>query len=305
MKATPVFGASLEHIRPKSTLCVYSSVELEETVAETAEPNRIFCDTLGEGRPLVVVPWGPGSYGKLYRWALQPLATRTKVHFWDYRGCGKSSPAERYSMDDDCWDLISLIEGLQLEKPIVLGHSYGGMLALSLALERPDLVGGLILVNAMSDSSELKASRNRIREFLSPAKFVQWERLGMRCIAGEASDEEKLKYLETEARILVHDETHVVDLLRFLRINFEVLAQVQPSLQAFDLKDSVRKIQIPTLITAGSHDLIAQDAPKALHLKMPGSMFRRFEASAHLPFLEEPSRFHQLIGGWLDSLTSP
>lgn len=269
---------------------------------ETSAPsrNRLACDVDGEGRPVVVVPWGPGSYGTLFRWALHPLAERYQLVHWDYRGCGKSSKAPRYTMEDDLWDLASLIEALELDRPVLLGHSYGAMLALYLALEYPQHVGGLVLVNGMASARPLKASRARRKEFLTPRRYVQWEQLGYRCIGGEASGEEKLKYLEGEARFLLHDEAHLLTLMRHLRLDFHVLASVQESLQAFDVSKRLKQLDVPVLVTAGAHDRVAADEPKAMHLALKGSAYRRFANSGHLPFVEERDAFCQLVGDWLD-----
>lgn len=264
--------------------------------------NRLAIETQGEGRPLVVVPWGPGAFGSLYRWALQPLAEQHQLVHWHYRGCGKSSQAERYSMEDDLWDLTSLIEQLGLDRPILLGHSYGGMVALYLATEYPHLVGGLILVNCLPRGADLRLARQRRKEQWGTRRFVQWEHRGLRCIAGEANGEEKLKYLEDEARFMVRDERHVEPIMRRMRLNFHVLASVQESLQAFDVTKRLREIQVPCLVTAGSHDPIVGEGPKQLHLGLPGSNFRRFTESGHFPFLEQPAEFHRVVSEWVAAL---
>lgn len=267
-----------------------------------ATPNRLSYESQGAGRPVVVVPWGPGAYGSLYRWALQPLASRCRLIHWDYRGCGRSGPAARYSMEDDLWDLASLIEVLELDRPVLLGHSYGGMVALYLATEYPELCGGLVLSNTVPAGRDLLAARARRKAALGTRDFVRWEHLAFRCIEGVTTGEEKLEYLRTEARFLVHDPRFAAPILRRLRLNFEVLAAAQESLQAFDVRARLREVTVPCLVAAGHHDLIAGDGPKAMHLKLPDSRFRRFMNSAHMPFLEEPAAFCQAVAGFLEEL---
>jgi proline iminopeptidase len=263
-------------------------------------PPRLVCREQGEGSPLVLLPWGPGSFGSLYPWAFQPLTKAHRLIHWDYRGCGESSPAERYSLQDDAWDLLGLIESLKLDHPILLGHSYGGMVALAAALEQPELLGGLILANTMATSKGLLDAQKRRKERMTPRVFLRWQRLGLAAIAGEASGEDKLRYLELEARNWAENESVIQMILRRLRINFEVLARVQPTLQAFDVTSRLGEVTLPTLILAGGKDLIAGEHPRDLHLALEGSHFHRFLESGHFPFLEQPEAFFQVVSEWLE-----
>lgn len=263
---------------------------------------RLVWDEQGEGRPVVVLPWGPGGFGTLYRWALQPLAQRFRLIHWDYRGCGGSSPSERYSLEDDVLDLVSILDALELERPVLLGHSYGGMVALYLATEMPERLGGLVLSNTLASARGLRQAHQRRKQSLGVREYQRWERLGLRAVSGAASGEEKLRYLEIEARHWVRDPKHLPAVLRRFRINFEVLATAQPSLQAFDVSRRLREVKAPTLVLSGHQDPIVGEEPKALHMAIRGSRFHRFMKSAHLPFLEEPAAFTRVVTEWLDEL---
>jgi len=272
--------------------------------SQSPQPHRLVVETQGEGRPVVVVPWGPGGFGSLYRWALQPLARRVQLVHWDFRGCGRSTPAARYTMEDDLWDLCSVLDALEGPRPVLLGHSYGGMVALYLACEYPELIDGLVLVNTAARGAALREGLARRKKAMGLREFKRWEHLGLRAVAGEASGDEKLRWLEIEAGHLVRDPADVQAILRRVRVNFEVAASVQPSLQAFDVTKRLGKLEVPALVTAGAHDRILADAPRDLHLALPGSAFHRFRESAHMPFLEEPLEFHRVVGGWLAALDS-
>lgn len=266
------------------------------------ERPRIVCREQGQGHPVVVVPWGPASYGSLYPYALQPLARRYRLVHWDYRGCGESSPADRYSVEDDAWDLAGVIEGMGLERPVLLGHSYGGMVALKLASEQPELLGGLVLVNTVSGSEALRAVQTRRRDHMGTVRFRNWQRTGLQAIGGGASGEDKLRYLEMEARNWNLDELQLQLVLRRLRVNFQVLAAIQPSLQNLELGSALGKLRVPTLVTAGHRDLLTGNHPRDLHLAIPDSRFHRFMESGHFPFLDRPTEFFRVVGDWLRDL---
>lgn len=94
----------------------------------------------------------------------------------DLRGRGLSDhPAFHYSMDEHAKDIIGLLDHLQIDKAILMGHSFGGLLSCFLAANYPDRVQRLIILDA---AAELNAD---VIEMLAPAfgrldkKFASWE----------------------------------------------------------------------------------------------------------------------------------
>src|SRR4051794_8200151 len=81
---------------------------------------------------------------------VDPLATDHTVVTWDLRGHGDSEyppdPAA-YSVENSVGDLAALLDVADADRAVLLGHSLGGFLSLSFALEHPDRVGGLVLVD--------------------------------------------------------------------------------------------------------------------------------------------------------------
>ena len=59
-------------------------------------------------------------------------------------------------------------------------------------------------------------------------------------------------FLEAEARVMLHGEAHVPEVMRHLRVQFEVLARAQDSLQGFDVTPKLKDLRVPVLVTAGS-----------------------------------------------------
>ncbi|MEC7489688.1 MAG: alpha/beta hydrolase [Pseudomonadota bacterium] len=105
-------------------------------------------DTAGAAngsQPLILIP-GITSPAITWSFVGHRLAEFTRVFIVDNRGRGLSSGGEKigYLLEDYALDTAGLIEALGLEKPVVLGHSMGGRIAIKLASERPDLVGCMI-----------------------------------------------------------------------------------------------------------------------------------------------------------------
>ena len=106
-------------------------------------------DTTVERPVLVAVHGGPGLDHMTVKPALEPLAADYQVVFFDLRGHGRSdrSSAEFWNMRTWADDLRRLCDALGLRKPVVLGSSFGGYVALTYAALFPDHPGGVILAN--------------------------------------------------------------------------------------------------------------------------------------------------------------
>jgi proline iminopeptidase len=113
-------------------------------------------DTTVERPVLVAVHGGPGLDHLTVKSALGPLAEDFQVLYFDLRGHGRSdrSRAEFWNMPTWADDLRRLCDGLGLDKPVVLGSSLGGDVALTYAGLFPDHPGGVILANTNAGRSD-------------------------------------------------------------------------------------------------------------------------------------------------------
>ena len=106
-------------------------------------------DTTVERPVLVAVHGGPGLDHMTVKSALEPLAGDFQVLYFDLRGHGRSdrSSAESWNMRTWADDLRRLCDALGLRKPVILGSSFGGDVALTYAALFPDHPGGVILAS--------------------------------------------------------------------------------------------------------------------------------------------------------------
>jgi pimeloyl-ACP methyl ester carboxylesterase len=68
--------------------------------------------------------------------------------------------------------------------------------------------------------------------------------------------------------------------------------------------DRLGEIGVPTLITSGRHDECTPALVEPLHRGIAGSEWVLFEESAHMPYLEEPERYLEVVGAFLDRVES-
>jgi proline iminopeptidase len=107
------------------------------------------CD-VGRGRPVIVLHGGPDFDHAYLRPELDHLGDTYRLIYYDQRGRGKSAEnvrPEEITLASDLKDLDGLREHFQLAAPVLLGHSWGAVLALEFALRHPALVSGLVLMN--------------------------------------------------------------------------------------------------------------------------------------------------------------
>lgn len=110
---------------------------------------RIHYQQVGEGPDLVMVH---GLTGNLAVWHLRivpELSDSCRVLTYDLRGHGHSdTPPSGYSLDAMAEDLLQLLDALEIERPVIAGHSYGADIALYHALLHPERVSEVIAIEA-------------------------------------------------------------------------------------------------------------------------------------------------------------
>jgi pimeloyl-ACP methyl ester carboxylesterase len=109
----------------------------------------VYCACAGQGDPALVFLHGGGGWGAHWRLQIDRFARIAKVLAPDLRGHGRSdAPAGRYSIETFVDDLAALLDCLNVERPLLVGHSLGGTIALRYAFDFPDRVAGIVAVDA-------------------------------------------------------------------------------------------------------------------------------------------------------------
>jgi pimeloyl-ACP methyl ester carboxylesterase len=110
---------------------------------------RIHYQQIGEGPDLVMVHGLTGNMAVWHLRILPALCDRFRILTYDLRGHGHSdTPPTGYSADAMAEDLLDLLDQLEIEHPLVVGHSYGADIALYLALAHPERVREVVAIEA-------------------------------------------------------------------------------------------------------------------------------------------------------------
>lgn len=269
---------------------------------------------IGSGRsrcPLLCIHGGPG-YGFDYLETLETMqATGRQVVCYDQLGCGQSDPlppGETWSMGLFVEQLEAVRTALGLSRCHLLGHGWGGMVALEYALGRPDGLESLVLSSAVASVPQWRLELARLAQAM-PDEIrapLDHHRLSgtlasppCRCIVDAFLRRhlcrmnpwpESLERSVEQAR--ARPEAHTALLGP---------SELEPAgaLAEWDVIPRLGEIGVPTLVVSGRHDLVSPAVSAALYRGIPGSEWVVFEHSAHVPHLEEPQRYLEVLDGFL------
>lgn len=258
----------------------------------------------GSGTPLLLVNGGPGfDHNYFHSSAVwDALATKRAVIMYDQRGTGRSDtlkPTDTATLADQLADLEALRAHLGFAQVDMLGHSWGGYLAMAYAARYPQHIRRLIIC----DSAAPKWSDTRfLFDDIFPEGVLRQNQLDFDEKLGDAeagwrSIREYLAMLfyspEKRDQFLAHaDEYHYVP---------DVNAKVNADLARFDLGPRLGAFRMPVLVLTGRFDInVAPSTAWKIHNAIPGSQFAVFEKSGHLPWFEEPEAFQRVVEPFLD-----
>lgn len=262
-------------------------------------------------RPLLCIHGGPGMAHDY----LHPLEAMTttgrRVVFYDQLGCGRSDAvgdSVDWSIDLFVDELAAVREAAGLERCHILGHGWGGMLALEYALRRPEGLESLVLSSAMASVPQWRAETRRLVAAL-PAS-VQAD-LGAHARTGTLDDAARQRaadaflrrhlcrmksWPDCLQRSLAGARAHPDAREALLGCN-----ELDPAgaLAEWDITRRLGEIELPTLVVSGRYDLAPPPVAAALYQGIHSSEWVVFEHSANMPHLEEPQRFLEVLDGFL------
>ena len=266
----------------------------------------LYCTTVGEGVPLLLMHGGLGLDHTYFRPFLDPVSSVAELIFYDHRGQGRSSAVRSWTGIDHATflaDADALRAHLGHERIVVLGHSYGGFLAQEYALRYGDRLAGLILCStapALDYAGDLRQLVSAAGVHATPEQLETAEQL----FSGAAESDEAFRQ-QWETILPLYFKTPDAQLLSDVeeRIIFRADVwrhAVQHLLPTFNVVDRLREVVAPVLVLGGRYDWIIPPAQvERLHALVPHSEVVIFERSGHFSFVEEQDRFVAIVTEWL------
>ncbi len=214
----------------------------------------------GQGTPLVLLH-GNGEDGSYFSPQIEHFSRRYHVYAPDTRGHGQSPRGTApFTIEQFAEDLLAFFDAHEIARAIVLGFSDGANIAMQLVLRHPERVLGLILDGGNLDPRGVKRSAQLPIE-------LSYRLAGLRAGRSERARRKR------ELLALMVEEPHL-----------------RP--------EALRAIRVPTLVLAGTHDMIRLDHTRLIAHSIPGAVLRTIPGS-HFVAREHPEAFDRAVDDFL------
>ena len=253
----------------------------------------LFVEVLGQGYPLVVMHGGPSAdhYTML---PFRQCADQFTVILYDHRCNGRSvgAPVSSMTFENLTADAEALRQELGFERWAVLGHSFGGHVALEYALRYPGSLSNLVLLNTGGDArwEQQNAADLLAKSGYSPKKAE----LVRRWFNGELTPHE---YFPMFMRIGAVYHMHLGPWLVRDLIHGAWRSRIRPEalifagrelLNGWTVTDRLGEIKVPTLVLAGRDDgVFPPDCQRELAAGIPHARLHLVDHAGHSPHAEQ------------------
>ncbi len=267
--------------------------------------------TNGGGPPLLIINGGPGMHSEGFRPLAKRLSNNYTAIIYDQRGTGKSTLSKvdstTVTLDLMVNDIEYLRQQLNIEQWVIMGHSFGGMLAAYYATKHPESLQGLIFSSSGGLDLDLFSSLN-IRNKLSPMhsdSLAYWSNV---IAGGDTTFHAKYQRAKHLAPAYLYDDTHVAVVAnRLTQGNLTINGLVFSDMFkiGFDCKEALTSFSKPVLILQGEHDIIPKSIAEKAHGVFSNSELVYLPKTAHYGWLENPSLYFSTIDAFMQSVNNP
>jgi pimeloyl-ACP methyl ester carboxylesterase len=288
----------------RSTLAALCLLLALSTSVAAQNTSSFRVQVTGTGRPILLIP-GLASSGDTWTTTVAHLSGRFTCHVLTLAGFAGTPPIDAPLFPTVRRELAEYIREHHLDRPIVIGHTLGGMLAMALAADHPDLVGPLAIVDAMpflagpnlqvKTLAEARARAATIDAYMSAMSEQQWDAYAT---SGASTRSMVTSAMDAETLIMWSVATDRRTLTRALVEAYSV-----------DLREDIAKITSPVLALGtwrGWHDQLAAhtiDVPKEAFIgsfaeqfaRLPRLHFALHDTARHFIMWDDPAWFFREI----------
>ena len=232
----------------------------------------LYYERHGMGFPVLFVS-GLGGFASFWQDQVATFAKRFEVITFDHRGFGQSDPSRiGYTVERMAVDVIGLMDALGIKRGHVVGHSTGGAIAQTMAIEYPSRLAGVVLSATWAKTDayfrRLFALRKEVLQRLGASIYVQASTLFLYPSWWIARNNERLR--QTEAQ----------NLAAFAPV--EIVSARIDAMLAFDRTRELSRIKSPTLVIGAEDDIVTPAYfSEELARLIPGAEVKIFPRGGH------------------------
>jgi pimeloyl-ACP methyl ester carboxylesterase len=250
----------------------------------------------GHGTPLVLVPGIQGRWAYM-RPAVDALAERCRVVTFDLcgeRGVGRFDP--RNGLGDFVAQIETVMDERGLDRAVICGVSFGGLIALQFAASHPERTSALVLASTPGPGFTLRRRHRlyaRVPWLFGPLFLAELPRRVRRELRMAIPDPRaRLRFSWRQAATLLRAPVSMSRLATRARL-----------IGATDLPAACRAITAPTLVVCGEPSLdhvVPADGASAYADLIPGARTVRLDRTGHLGSITRPGLFASVVGDFVD-----
>ena len=274
---------------------------------DTGDGGRLHVVERGSGPPIVLLH-GVTLSAVTWHYQLVDLADRFRVIAVDHRGHGSSEAgADGYAPARLAEDVADALVALDVRDAVVVGHSMGGMVAMQLAVDRPDLmaerVRGLALLSTTPNPGAKVPGWATLVKVTGPLATR-----GMRAtsrLPGGFFASSDLAYALTRVGFGREALPTHVELNRLMLAAHSpvVLSELWEGLVGFDIRARLGEVTVPTLIITGTRDnLTPPHHAREMARRIPGARLELMRDGGHMLMLERRFELNDLLERWIKDL---
>jgi proline iminopeptidase len=278
-----------------------------------ADSTTLYIREIGNGQPVIVLHGGPDFDHSYLLPDLDRLKDSFRLIYYDQRGRGRSADKVRpedVSLMSDLDDLDRVRQHFRLDSVVLLGHSWGAVLALEYALRRPTRVSHLILMNpAPISAADLTAFRKTYLEKIGAD--MDRQRAIVASAAYQAGDPEavtaryRIHFKPALARPEDYEKLMATMQAAFKSQGGEGIVKARKvedrlmldtwQIPGYDLRPKLRGLRIPTLVIAGDKDFFPLEVAAHIADALPDSTLVTTKDCGHFAFLECPGEVRKAL----------
>jgi proline iminopeptidase len=268
---------------------------------------RLHYRTEGSGTPAIFLSGGPGFEVDYVTPVAEFLPASYQRVFFEQRGTGRSTlelTPDTMTLRNVVEDLEGLRLHLKQERLFLVGHSWGGMLAMAYAAAHPDRIDRMVLIGPGGPTLEfIKWFPDNIRKRLQPEELEAeryWDEAPKRGVDEDKAALEGTRaitpgYFFDRAKGLAFAST-LKDGAVHARVNLLLFGDMR---KQYDSRPGLQKVSRPVLIVQGREDPVGDKTAEDIHEAIKTSTLVFINECGHFPWLEQPEHFRKAVAGFL------
>ena len=251
---------------------------------------KLYSESAGKGDALLLLH-GLGSRGE--DWGLQVpfFASRYRTITADLRGHGQSDkPPGPYSVPMMAADVVGLLDVLGIDSAHIVGLSMGGMIAFQLAVDHPERVRSIVIVNS--------------GPALVPRSAGEWLRIRQRLILAQLFGPARTGKFLSKRLFPKPDQSFVREqfIERWAKNDRNAYLSSIRALIGWSVMDRIGAIRCPVLVISGDRDYTPLDLKRQYTALIPGAELVIIDDSGHATPIDQPDKFNRAVLDFLERI---